>query len=123
MTTGRDQHSVADTNSLTTTKYISNKEPDPYESWQSCYGTSTDLKEMLTHFWLYIQRFIHDTTDHTHSIQWDHWINHDKLTVDTDLMRLNCILGITTMDQLYIMLRDSPAINAHYDLAWNHKIC
>jgi hypothetical protein len=56
MTTGRDQHSVADTNSLTTTKSISNKEPDPYESWQSCYGTSTDLKEMLTHFWPHIQR-------------------------------------------------------------------
>jgi hypothetical protein len=49
--------------------------------------------------------------------------NGSGLSVNTELQQLKMIFQVNTMDQLFIILRDSPAINTNFDLHWDHKIC
>jgi hypothetical protein len=92
-------------------------------TWHTCYGTQTDLSDMLSVFWPVIQDYIHQNPNHDHAQQWQQWITVDGLNVNTELQQLKRILQVNTMDQLFIILRDSPAINTKFDLHWNHKIC
>jgi hypothetical protein len=78
---------------------------------------------MLSVFWPVIQDYIHQNPNHDHAQQWQQWITVDGLNVNTELQQLKRILQVNTMDQLFIILRDSPAINTKFDLHWNHKIC
>jgi len=47
---------------------------------------------------------------------------NNGLDYTTDLGAAKCIIGIDTLDQLYLILRDSPALAEYYDISWNHKI-
>ncbi len=120
--TTKDDHSVGSNNSITTNR-SSKTLTQSDDNWIACYGTSTDLNEMLTAFWPRILQFMRENSSHHHSLQWQQWIDIDKLKPDTELTQVKAILGVTTMDQLYIVLRDSPAINTHYEVLWDHKIC
>ncbi len=89
--------------------------------YKICYGNPTYFQEMLHELWPYILQFIADNPEHNHSKQWIKWIKdglHDKC----DLSTLKEITDIGTLDQLYLVLRDSPAINKHFEILWNYKI-
>jgi hypothetical protein len=89
--------------------------------YKICYGNPTDFNEMLQELWPYILQFIADNPEHNHSKQWIKWIKnglHDKC----DLSTLKEITDIGTLDQLYLVLCDSPAITTHFEVLWNHKI-
>jgi hypothetical protein len=86
-----------------------------------CYGNPSDFKQMLQDIWPYILKFIEENPEHNHSKQWYKWIN-SGLNENCDLPTLKDIANITTLDQLYLILRDSPAINKHFEILWDHKI-
>jgi hypothetical protein len=44
------------------------------------------------------------------------------LTSTSGLATLKVIVGFEMLDQLYLILRDSLAINMHYNIQWDHKI-
>jgi F0F1-type ATP synthase membrane subunit b/b' len=78
---------------------------------------------MLSVFWPVIHDYIHQNPNHDHAQQWKQWITVDGLNVNTKLQQLKMILQVNTMDQLFIILRDSPTIKTKVDLHWDHKIC
>jgi len=86
-----------------------------------CYGTFDDFQIMLKDMWPYIDQYMQINPDHDHTKQWNKWKNNG-LTIDTDLGTFKQIIGIETLDQLYVILRDSPALNQHFDMVWDHKI-
>lgn len=122
-TTMHDNESIDGTDSITTKRSIIGKENIDDNTWTSCYGTPTDLHDMMTTFWPSIEQFIANNPNHDHSIQWQQWITQDNLNVNTELNEFKEIFGVDSLDQLYIILRDSPAINMHHELTWDHKIC
>jgi hypothetical protein len=112
------------TNSKTTNKSINNVQDLLIDdTWKTCYGTSGVLSDMLTAFWPAIQFYIDQNPMHDHAVQWKQWIHRENLHAGTDLNHLKKTLGITTMDQIYVFLRDSPAINSVFELRWDHEIC
>jgi hypothetical protein len=112
-----------DMTSITTNKSTNGQQHNDTDNWNTCYGTSNDLSEMLTTFWPTIEHYIAQNPMHYHALRWKHWIEHDYLHMGTDLTQLKNVLGISTMDQLYVILHDSPALNSTSELKWDHKIC
>jgi len=90
-------------------------------NYKVCYGNADDFTEMMETFWPYILRFMSQDSSHNHSKQWERWITQG-LTSTTDLSTLKIITGIDTFDQLYLFLRDSPALSPFYDISWDHRI-
>jgi len=76
---------------------------------------------MLMELWPPVTDSLKDNPDHEHAKQWNKWISAG-LNERTELSTLKNIVGIYTLDQLYLILRDSPAINKHFDIAWYHRI-
>jgi hypothetical protein len=89
--------------------------------YKICYGTPTDFTDILKELWPHILKFLEQNPEHNHSKQWNKWIT-SGLNDTCDLSKLKEITNIETLDQLYLILRDSPAINKHFDIQWNHKI-
>ncbi len=86
-----------------------------------CYGNPSDFKQLLQDIWPHIINFIDQNPEHNHSKQWCKWIN-SGLNEHCDLPTLKDITNIATLDQLYLILHDSPAINKHFEIQWDHKI-
>jgi hypothetical protein len=80
---------------------------NPYEA---CYGTPTEFHNMLQTFWPTIQNFIVCNSSHDHAKQWKAWIANG-LTDKTDISTFKQLVGVDTLDKLYIFFRDSPAVN------------
>jgi hypothetical protein len=89
--------------------------------YKICYGTPTDFTDILKELWPHILKFLEQNPEHNHSKQWNKWIT-SGLNDTCDLSKLKEITKIETLDQLYLILHDSPAINKHFDIQWNHKI-
>jgi hypothetical protein len=87
----KDTHSLDGTNSITTNKSNTVIESAEDERWHMCYGTSSDLTEMITAFWPNIQQFIDQHSMHDHAIQWQQWIQQDHLHKGSDLNQLKHI--------------------------------
>lgn len=90
--------------------------------YKVCYGDPSDFLEMLVEFWPCIMKFTEENSKHDHTAQWKIWLDKVGLTYETDLITMKAYFGVKTLDQLYPILCDSLAINAHYYLAWDHKI-
>jgi len=86
-----------------------------------CYGSDADIHEMLLDLWPHITAFLDKQPNHDRSMQWTNWINN-SLTPSSGLRDVKRIMGIDALLQLYLILRDSPAINTMYDIEWDHKI-
>jgi hypothetical protein len=71
--------------------------------------------------WPVIIRFIDDNPEHNHSKQWQKWID-SGLNETRDLSTLKDITNTETLDQIYLILRNSPAINKYFEILWDHKI-
>lgn len=108
-----------DTETITTTLEFNTPEQEP--QYNICYGKDSDFETMLQAFWPKIARYIHGNPSHDHSKQWQQWINQG-LHSGTDLTQFKQLLGVISLEQIYLFLRDSPAINQHFDIIWNHKI-
>jgi hypothetical protein len=59
--------------------------------------------------------------DHEHTKQWEMRITQGLSQYST-MTFVKTLLGTETLDQLFFFFRDSPAINEHFDLQWDHKI-
>jgi hypothetical protein len=86
-----------------------------------CYGNPSDFKQLMQDIWPHITNFIEQHPEHNHSKQWCKWIN-SGLNEHCDLHTLKEITNIASLDQLYLILHDSPAINTHFEIQWDHKI-
>lgn len=86
-----------------------------------CYGTSEDFQEMFNTFWPFLMKFVSDYPKHDHTKQLQKWVDNG-LKPETDLNTFKKIVGVDNLDQLFVVLRDSPAINAYFDIQWDHKI-
>jgi hypothetical protein len=108
--TGYDNEHYGDNDSLTvdTNKKV-------------CYGTAEDIGELLSDIWVPVLEFITKQPDHEHAKQWSKWIRHG-LNQKSELGCIKTIIGIDTLDQLFLLLRDSPALQDIYEITWNHKI-
>ena len=92
-----------------------NVDMEPDNVFEICYG------KMLQTFWPSITAFIESHPEHDHSKQWKNWIN-SGLNYAMDLAHFKMLLGTESLDQIFLFLRDSPAINQDFELVWNHKI-
>jgi hypothetical protein len=90
-------------------------------SYKVCYGNKDDFADMMTTFWPLIQHFMEREPEHDHTKQWGRWMQQG-LTSETELSNVKTIMGIETFDQLFLFLRDSPALHPFYDISWDHKI-
>ncbi len=88
---------------------------------KACYGNQDDFQEMLTDIWPSILQYITDNQHHEHTKQWKKWMN-DGLSDKTNITNVKHIIGVESLEQLYLILRDSPAVTTHYDIQWDHKI-
>ena len=86
-----------------------------------CYGGHDDFQALLQDIWPYIEKFMQTYPDHDHTKQWEKW-RASGLTSTLDLRTFKIIIGIETLDQLYVVLRESPALQEHFDMVWDHKI-
>jgi hypothetical protein len=86
-----------------------------------CYGTNEDFQDMFSLFWPFFMRFVSNCSDHDYTKQLQKWIDNG-LKDATDLNMFKKIVGVNNLDQLYVVLRDSPALNTHFDIQWDHKI-
>jgi hypothetical protein len=86
-----------------------------------CYGTDLDIKTMFTDLWPYIQDYRDRHPTSSHSKQWLAWMERG-LSSKSPLTQVKAIMRIDTVAQLYLTLRDFPAVNVHYDIKWDHKI-
>jgi len=90
-------------------------------AYATCYNNTGDFMLMMQEFWPAIRQFIADHPQHEHSKQWRLWID-DGFQPGTDLAEVKQITGLSTLDQIYLFLRDSPALQEHFDIVWDHKI-
>jgi len=89
----------------------------------TCYSNDTDFQIMFKLFWPTIQQFIINNPDHDndHSMQWKSWMAQGLDPIN-DLATPKQILGTTTLDQMYLFFRDSPALVVSFDITWDLKI-
>jgi len=93
----------------------------PYGRMSICYNNTGDFTTMMRALWPAIQDFLRNNPQHEHSKQWKVWITAGY-TPDTDLAHAKSIFGLPTLDQIYLFLRDSPALQEKFEISWNHKI-
>jgi hypothetical protein len=94
---------------------------NPEQPFKVCYSSDADINAMLSEMWPVITKYMEDSPDHTHAQQWKKWIA-DGLTCQSGLGQVKQIMGIKTMAQLYLTLRDSPYITPYFNVNWDHKI-
>jgi len=87
----------------------------------TCYNTTVDFTEMMHVFWPTIQAFLQHNPLHEHSKQWNMWIAAGY-TPNTDIAQAKRIMGLPTLDRIYLFLRDSPALQDVFHITWDHKI-
>jgi hypothetical protein len=92
--------------------------PKPYKV---CYSSDSDIHALLQELWPSIMAYIHTTPIHQQSIQWKTWISQG-LHCTSSLNQVKTIMGIETIVQLYLTLRDSEAVNTTYNVNWDHEI-
>jgi len=76
---------------------------------------------MMQTFWPTIQDFLTQYPHHEHRKQWRHWMK-EGLTPTTDLAAAKIILNLSTLDQIYLLFHDSPALHGFFEITWDHKI-
>jgi len=81
----KETQSYDGTTSITTNKSGTVAEDMDDARWSMCYGTSTDLSQMLTTFWPTILEFIDNNPNHDHAVQWQQWIDDGELSTSTEL--------------------------------------
>jgi hypothetical protein len=91
------------------------------QAYATCYNNTMDFTLMMYEFRPAIQDYIHDYPHHEHSKQWCLWVEAG-LNPETDLAKVKQITGLHTLDQIYLFLRDSPALQPFFDIVWDHKI-
>ncbi len=84
-----------------------------------CYGSDGDINEMFHNYWPHVMEFIDKHPSHDHSKQWQSWILCG-LSQQSGLADIKRVMGIDTISQLFLILRDSPALNTTYDTSWDH---
>jgi len=85
------------------------------------YSSDSDIHALLQELWPSIMAYIHTNPIHQHSIQWKTWISQG-LHYTSSLNQVKTIMGIETISQLYLILRDSEAVNTTYNINWDHEI-
>jgi len=90
-------------------------------AYATCYNNNGDFTLMMLKFWPAILHFITEQPHHEHSKQWNLWMGAG-LHPETDLAQVKQITGLHTLDQIYLFLRDSPALQQKFDIIWDHKI-
>jgi hypothetical protein len=100
-------------------QYVSMRQE--FDRMYTCYNNTGDFTKMMNLLWPAIQDFLANHPQHEHSKQWKVWITAGN-TPDTDLARAKTIFGLPTLDQIYLFLRDSPALEEVFEISWNHKI-
>jgi len=89
--------------------------------YKICYGTNEDFQDMFHAFWPFFMNFVSNFPDHDHTKQLQNWFQNG-LSIQTDLNTIKKIVGVDNLDQLLVVMRDSPALSTHFDLQWDHKI-
>jgi hypothetical protein len=92
--------------------------PKPYKV---CYSSDSDIQALLQELWPSVVHYIETHPDHQHSIQWKTWMSQG-LPVTSSLGQVKKIMGIETIAQLYLILRDSEAVNTYSHINWDHEI-
>lgn len=109
---------------VTTASQISNKESEDEDDEDTittviaqefvCFGSNEDINSMLELFWPNITALIEQNPNHHHSDQWKHWMDKG-LSTFSGLAHIKRIMNLETLAQLFIILRDSPALSDSYD--------
>jgi len=113
VTTVTTIESVVELN-LDTTKPSITKTTDS-KTLVSCYSNNGDFTMMLELFWPTSQAFLTQYPNHEHTKQWRHWMK-EGLTPTTDLATAKIILNLSTLDQIYLLFCDSPAIHGFFEI-------
>jgi hypothetical protein len=106
-----------DIETIDSTSYSDTKD----DSFTTCYSNNGDFHLMMTTFWPSIQTFIANNPSHEHAKQWTTWMEQG-VNQFADLAFVKSILGTETLDQLFIIFRNSPALQDDFELVWDHKI-
>jgi hypothetical protein len=80
-----------------------------------CYRTDADIKEMFSDMWPYIQDYIDRNSTTMHAKQWLAWMERGLLS-KSPLTQVKAIMGIDTVAQIYLILRDFPVIHENYEV-------
>ncbi len=89
--------------------------------FEVCYGNDKNFSILLAALWPSIIKFIQENLAHDHTKQWQVWMDQG-LSEKSSLAHFKSLLATDTFEQIFLFLRDSPAVNYHFELIWNHKI-
>jgi hypothetical protein len=107
-----------DNSSIMTTTHM---ESDDAIVMGECYGTNDDFSLMMKQLWPSLTEFVEHQPNHTYTRKLKQWMD-DGLTMMTTLSKAKEIFGVQSLDQIFSVLQNSPALAGKYQFVWDHKI-